>query len=301
MESSTLEEQSTSAGRSVKKFEFRASSSISDAQLAPIREFHDAFAQKLTSKLAAYLNVDAEIVLKDTTQPSLEELKTSVGPPSCFLCLQVQPLSRLAALELDSPVACAALEVLLGGIPSAGVQRELSKLEIQILDSLFRLIVNELKLAWQSVQSVEFNLRAIETKPQVIETLSEPVVVSKFEMRIGEVQGSMNITIPASLVKQASQELGAEPTSEQDSGSPERQAYILRRIESGNVRLSVRIPSSGVALKEISALEPGNILVLGQSLPDPMLLDINGRTKFQGRMFGRNGRRAFELTCPASE
>ena len=166
---------------------------------------HDNFARNLVSSLSAYLRSYLIVNLVSVEQLSYAEFLECLPAPTCIVSLGLRPYDGNAVLELNSALVFPILEMLLGGTgkTTAPIQREITEIEQNLLDGLFRLILRDLKESWKGVTTIEFTIESMETEPQFLQILapSVAVVAIAIEIRIGDIVGMMNIAMPSIIIK----------------------------------------------------------------------------------------------------
>src|SRR5271165_1325488 len=139
-------------------FDFRRPDRISKAQLRAIHNLHETFARNLGASLSAYLRVYLTASIQSVKQLSYHEFSSGFASPTCLLSLGLQPYEGNAVMELNPAVIFPMIELLLGGGGRQPVTlaREITEIELKLLQSLFRIILQDLQGAWRTVANLEF-------------------------------------------------------------------------------------------------------------------------------------------------
>ena len=204
-------------------FDFRRPDRISKAQLRAIHNLHEVFARNMGASLSAYLRAYLTASIVSVKQLSFQEFSAGLDSPTCLLSLGLQPYEGNAVLEMNPALIFPMIELLLGGGGRQPVTltREITEIELKLLQSLFRIMLQDLQSAWRSVVNLEFAVEAVETETQSFRVLSpqEAVVAIGIEMRVGEVSGMMNLAIPSVILKMMRQKFD--------------QQWMARKVEAG--------------------------------------------------------------------
>jgi flagellar motor switch protein FliM len=183
------------------RFDFRRLDRIAKSQLRAIHLLHDTFVRNLGSSLSAYLRSYLTVNLVSVEQLSYAEFLEGLPSPTCITSLGLRPYEGNAVLGLNPSIIFPILEMLLGGTGKspAVLQREITEIEQNLLEGLFRIILHDLKEAWKGVTNIDFNIEAMEKEPQLLQVLApnEAVVAVGVEMRTGDSTGMMNMAMPA--------------------------------------------------------------------------------------------------------
>ncbi|MCS6952939.1 MAG: flagellar motor switch protein FliM [Bryobacterales bacterium] len=281
-------------------FDLRWLDRIPKSQLRSIRLLHEGFARNLASSLSAYLRAYVTINLVSVEQLSYADFQEGLSSPSCLVALRLKPYDGRAVLEITPNLAFAVLEILLGGKAHASESpsREMTDIEESLLEGLLRIILQDLRQAWASVVEVDFVFDSIESEPQFLPTVDprEAFVVIAAEVRLGDLSGMMTLGIPSLVIKMMrthfehhwSLQRGREANSAE-------QALMLERLRRAELEAEVRLRGPELPLRELLALEEGDLLSLDVPLGRPLECRLSDVPKFHGRVAAAGSRRVFVI------
>src|SRR6266849_6523117 len=245
-------QQDDDPSKRAKTYDFRRPDRISKDQLRAIHSLHENFARSLASSLSAYLRAYVAVNLVSVEQLSFNEITQGLPSPTCVIALGMRPYDGNAVLEINPSLVFPILEMLLGGSGKVAtkITREVTEIEQSILDSLLRIILQDLRTSWHAVTTMDFSVDAHETEPQLLQILApnEAVVAISVEVRIGETAGMMNIGIPSIIVKMLRQKFDQQWSVRNTEATEEEHARVLRLIRPATIHLDARLrgPSLGV-------------------------------------------------------
>jgi flagellar motor switch protein FliM len=279
-------------------FDFRRLDRIPKSQLHAIRLLHESFVRNLASSLAAYLRAYLTVNLVSVEQLSYSEFQEGLSSPTALVSLGLKPYEGSAVLEITPNLAFAVLQILLGGkvraVESPG--REMTDIEQSLLEGFLRIILHDLKQAWTSVAEIDFTIQSIETEPQFLPTVEpgEAFVVIAAEVRVGEAAGMITLAIPSLVIKmmRGHFERHWSLQKSREAGETE-QAQMWERIRKAEVEVEVQLRGPALPLRDLLALEVGDLLPLDVPLGRRFECRLNGLPKFQGRVASAGSRRAF--------
>jgi flagellar motor switch protein FliM len=280
-------------------YDFRRPDRIAKDQLRAIHLLHENFARSLGSSLSAYLRAYVIVNLVSVEQLSFMEFSQCLPTPTCMISLGMRPYDGNAVLEMNPSLLFPILEMLLGGtgkIPSK-ISREVTEIEQSILDGLYRIILHDLKEAWQAVTNLAFSIEGHETEPQLLRILApnEAVVAVSMEVRVGDNVGMMNIGVPSIIIKMLRHKFDQQWSVRKTDSTEEEQARILGLIQSALIHLDGRLNGSTLGVEDLMRLDVGDILLFDCPVNRLMELEINGRKKFAGQIVDNGRKRAFFL------
>jgi flagellar motor switch protein FliM len=283
----------------IEPYDFRRPDRIAKEQLRSIHLLHETFARAVASSLSAFLRSYVFVNLASVEQLSFAEFVKSLPSPSCMVSLGLRPYEGNAVLELGHSLVFPIFEMLLGGTGknSANIHREITEIEKSILDSVFRVILQELKSAWQAVTFMDFIIESHETEPQLLQMLApnEAVVAVGMEMQIGENRGVMNIGIPSIIVKMLRQKFDQQWTVRKGQSTDSEHARIFKLLKPACLHADVRLTGPTVRLDDLLRIDVGDVLTFDHSTAKELKLQLNGKTKFLGHVVANGGKREFQI------
>jgi flagellar motor switch protein FliM len=278
-------------------FDFRRPDRIAKSQLRAIHLLHDNFARNLVSSLSAYLRSYLIVNLVSVEQLSYAEFLECLPAPTCIVSLGLRPYDGNAVLELNSALVFPILEMLLGGTgkTTAPIQREITEIEQNLLDGLFRLILRDLKESWKGVTVIDFSIESMETEPQFLQILapSEAVVAIAIEIRIGDIVGMMNIAMPSIIIKMMRQKFDQQWSVRKTQSTEVEQMRILDLILPAKVFIEAQLDGPTLRMRDLLRLEEGDVLSFDYPVDRPVDCRINGKLKFHGSVQSTGQKLAF--------
>ena len=118
--------------------------------------------------------------------------------------VSMKPLAGNMVMEMASNLGFAIVDRLLGGTGTAlDKERDFSEIELTIIERIFSICVNLLKEPWENVIKVTPRLERIETNSQFAQIISptETIAIITINLKIGDVEGLMNVCLPYTLLE----------------------------------------------------------------------------------------------------
>ena len=281
------------------KFDFRRPDRIPKSQVRAIHLLHDMFVRNLVSSLSAYLRSYLLVNLVSVEQLSYAEFLDGLPSPTCIVSLGLRPYEGSGVLELNPSLVFPIVEMLLGGSGkhSSSIQRDLTDIEQKLLDGLFRIILRDLRAAWQGVATIDFSIESMETEPQLMRTLArnEAVVAIGIEIRMGDMVGMMNIALPSIVIKMMRHKFDQQWSMRKRSSTAADQRRVYRVLRNGLLTLEARLEGPTILVRDLLNLEEGQILALDYPVKRPLELTVNGSRKFEAEIVAAGKKRACQI------
>ena len=280
-------------------YDFRRPDRIAKEQLRAIHLLHESFARTLASSLSAYLRAYVAVNLISVEQLSYIEFIQCLPAPTCLVALALKPTDGSAVLEINPSLVFPILETLLGGSGRYPLQitREVTEIEQSVLEGVFRIVLHDLKGAWENVTNMDFSILTYETDPQLMRILApnEAVVAVSMEVRIGERSGMMNIGIPSIIVKMLRHRFDQQWALRKTDSTDDEQARVLRLVQGAAMNLDVRLRGPAIGLSDLMELRQDDILAFDFNAGRELEMSVNGRTKYRGHVVAAGRKRAFQV------
>jgi flagellar motor switch protein FliM len=211
----------------------------------------------------------------------------SLPDPTAFYAVGLSPIDGLGALEMNPSVAFTMVDRLLGGTGhTPGPNRPLTEIEQNVIDSVVKLMLDNLTETWRPVANMEFRIHGRETRPQMLQVTgpTEIVILLVFDIRIADTRGMINLCIPASAIEavgEAFEQGGWQRLRRQPSAQEEK--WLTANL--GRVPLQVTaLLETTLAARDLVALEPGDVLTLGRAASQPVAVHVGRVPRFSGRL-----------------
>jgi flagellar motor switch protein FliM len=286
----------------VTDFDFGHLDRIPKSQVRAIHLLHENFVRNLSSSLSAYLRSYVALNLASLEQVSYAEFVEGVSSPTCIAYVGLHPYDGTAVLEMNTGLMFAFLELLLGskGRAAAMVQRKITEIEKNLLQTLLRVILRDLGEAWKTVTEISFSVQSLASEPQLLHVLApaEAVIVIAIEVHIGSTTGLMNIAIPSIFIKRLRHKFDDVRQVRRAESTVRDQAHVGHLLQDASVTFEARIIAGTIRTQTLLGLEVADVLVLDHALEHPVGGFLNGCGKWLGRIVSSGDKLAFRLEEP---
>jgi len=285
--------------RKVANYDFHRADRISQDQIRSLHLLYDYFGRNFASSLSAYLRAFVDVNLISIDQVPYSDFLKLLPDPTLFSSLGMRPLETNVALELNPAVVFPMIDMLLGGPGNTPLgERNLTEIELNIIEGVIKLAMRDLKEAWRPIMDLEFYLDGMGSKPQMFQIVApgETVVAAGLEIKVGDQSGMMNICIPSRMLKMNRHRFAQQWNIRRQKVLGSDAERILGLLQSADVPLSGELLDSSLTVEDLLKVSVGDVIQLTKRVGDPMLLCVSGVPKFQGRIITRRGQKAFEIS-----
>jgi flagellar motor switch protein FliM len=282
---------------SVIRYNFRRPDRVSKEQIHSLHFLHDRFARNVATSLSAYLRTMIELSVVSVEQFSYSEFLMSLTDPTVFYALAIPPFDELAALEVNPSIGFAMVDRMLGGAgQSPPPSRALTEIEQNVIDSVVKIMLEQLAETWRPIVNLAFGIRGRETRPQMLQVAApnEIVIMVVFEAKFGDTRGMMNLCIPASIVEASGAHFAQAWHRQRREPTETERTWLHDNLSRVPVTVTA-VLESRLATRDLLALVPGDVVTLDVRANRPIEVCVEGTSKFWGRLTAEDGHVAVSI------
>ncbi len=279
-------------GRKIKSFDFRFNKRLdkfSTNQLQTLRTLHDNFTRLLNNSLSVYLRTRVEATIVSIEQISYGDFISSIGIPSILSIYSMDPLPGSGIAQIDLNLVFSIIDRLLGG-PGWFPQklRDLTDIERTLMQRFMARMLNSYRESWNYLLTLSLKIEALDSNPQFIPRiipLDQIVAFVSMELKIGDMTGVMNFCLPYLVLQSIGPQLSDfqwSPSVVAGRGMTDEDiAQLARNVERAPVDVSVELGKTIVSLRDLIALQPGDLVMFDKPVTEPLAVTVNEREKFK--------------------
>ena len=278
---------------SVKMYDFKRPDKFSKDQIRTLQMIHETYARLTTTSLSAQLRSFVNVHVASVDQLTYEEFSRSIPNPTTLAIINMDPLKGSAVMEIDPTITFAIIDRLFGGEGvSMKENRELTDIELSVIEGVVIRILGNLREAWSNVIDLRPKLGNIETNIQFSQIVppSDMVVLITLETRIGDVEGMTNFCIPYITIETVNTKLSAQYmySSVHRGENIENFELIKEHIMGVDVDLVTRLGDVSLDVNDLLHLKKGDVIRLNSKISENLNITIGTKKKIQ--MQARCGR-----------
>ncbi|MGN8426945.1 flagellar motor switch protein FliM [Helicobacter pylori] len=270
--------------RSVTLYDFKRPNRVSKEQLRSFRSIHDKMARNLSSQISSIMRSIVEIQLHSVDQMTYGEFLMSLPSPTSFNVFSMKPMGGTGVLEINPSIAFPMIDRLLGGKGSAYDQnREFSDIELNLLDTILRQVMQILKEVWSPVVEMFPTIDARESSANVVQIVAqnEISIMVVLEIIIGHSRGMMDICYPVISIESILSKMGSRDLMLSETNSKKSRNKELQALLSGvSVDMIVFLGAVELSLKEMLDLDVGDTIRLNKIANDEVSVYVHKKKRY---------------------
>lgn len=296
-----IDEAKNTEEKQVKNYDFARPSKFSKEHLRTLEIIFEHFGRLLATNLPAYLRKSVSVDVVNSEVVIYSEFSNALANPVLLGVVGMQPLVGNVIMEMASNLGFAIVDRLLGGAGnSLEKERDFSEIELSILERIFSICVNLLQEPWGNVVQISPRLERIETNSQFAQIISpsETIAIITLELKVGDVEGLMNICLPYDTLEPVIDKLNTKywfsTMRERDDHSYEQS--IEHVINRAKVPLKAVLGTSRINVMDFVNLQVGDIIRMDRKVDEELEVYVGNIKKFMALPGYSNDKYAVRVT-----
>ncbi|MBQ7972770.1 MAG: flagellar motor switch protein FliM [Lachnospiraceae bacterium] len=290
----------------VKNYDFRRPAKFSKEHLRTLELIFEHYGRLLSTNLPVYLRKNVQVNVASSETVTFSEFSNALANPVILAIINFRPLPGDIILEMTENLGYAIVDRMLGG---KGVVldkvRDFSEIELSILDKIIVICMQLLREPWKNVAEVNPMLERIETNPQFAQIIApnEMIAIVTLNVKIGDVEGFMNIALPYITLESIIDNLNTKfwfSTMTQYSDE-EYNDYLESMLKRVDVPLKALLGGSSVTVNDFANLQVGDIIRLDTKVDSPLDVYVGNIKKFTAVAGESNEKYALKVTSVIRE
>lgn len=271
--------------KQVKNYDFARPSKFSKDHLRTLEIIFENYGRLLSTNLPAYLRKNVQVEVVNAEANTYSEFANALSNPVILGVVNFAPLEGNIIIELSANLGFTIVDRMLGG-GGAPLERnrDFTEIELIILERVLEVCTNLLVDPWESVVSIEPRLERIETNSQFAQFISpgEMTAIITMSVKIGSVEGLMNICIPYSCVEPVIDKLNTKYwySSMKESDSGTYQEVIEDIIDYAKIPVKAMLGRSTISVNDYINIQIGDIIKLDTKVNDELEVYVGNIKKF---------------------
>ena len=280
-----VEEMKNADDRQVKNYDFKRPAKFSKEHLRTLELIFEHYGRLLSTNLPVYLRKNVQVNVVSSETVTFNEFTNALSNPVILGIVNFQPLTGNILLDLTATVGFSFIDRMLGG-PGEPLEklRDFSEIEMGILEKMITISTNLLREPWRNVLEVEPVLERIETNTQFAQIIApnEMIAIVTLNIRMGEVEGFMNVCIPYMTIEPIIDNLNTKFwfTSMTNADSEDHKADIENLLRKVDVPVKAVLGKSQIAVSDFLTLQVGDIIRLERRVDNELDVYVGMYKKF---------------------
>ena len=280
------EEIKEDAGKSVKEYDFKRPAKFSKEHLRTLEIIFEHYGRLVSTNLPVYLRKACQVSVVNSEALTFSEFTNSLANPVILGIVSFQPLNGNIMVELGSNLGFAMVDRLLGGQGEAlDKSREFSEIEMSLVEKMMAVCISLLREPWKNVLDLNAVLERVETNPQFAQIIAptEMIAIVTLNIRIGDVEGLMNVCLPYFTLESIMDKLNTKFwfSTMQDASEEDYTEHMQDMIQHVSVPIIAKLGDSSITVTDFVNLQVGDVIRLSSKVDEEMDIYVGNIKKFK--------------------
>ncbi len=285
----------------IKKYDFKSPKKLAKDQLKTLQIIHENFTRTLNTFLSGYLRTYVKTEVVSVEELSYYEFNNSIVNPAVLSVVDFYPLEGQIILDMSSTIAFVLIDRILGGQGKAIEEnRSFTEIELTLIKKFIKEITSLMIDPWENVIELEPKLDKIETNSQFAQIVSpnETTALITLNLKIGEVQGYLNICIPHIVIEPILSKLSTQYwfSSINKKSNEESKGILEKRITNSSVEVAVELGHTQITVKDFLELQLGDVIPLDNTTNGELEIKVGNKHKYFGAPGTMKNKTAVKIT-----
>ena len=274
-----------SAEKQVKDYDFKRPAKFSKEHLRTLEIIFEHYGRLLSTNLPVYLRKNVQVSVNSSETVTFSEFSNALSNPVILSIINFQPLTGNIIMELSPNLGFSMIDRMLGGkgLPLEK-SRDFSEIELTLLERIMVICMQLLREPWKNVLDINPTLDRIETNPQFAQIIapSEMIAIVTLNIKVGDVEGLMNICLPYFTLENIMDKLNTKFwfSTIQDSSDEDYEAYIEAMIKRVHVPIRAVLGKSSISVGDFTSLQTGDVIRLDNRVDNELAIYVGNLKKF---------------------
>ncbi len=279
--------------KQVRNYDFARPAKFSKEHLRTLEIIYEHYGRLLSTNLPLYLRKNVQINVASSETVVFSEFSNALSNPVILGIINFSPLQGSIIIELAPNLGFAMIDRMLGGqgLPIER-ERDFSEIELTIIEKIMILCMQLMKEPWRNVVDIEPFLERIETNPQFAQIIApnDMIAIITLNVKIGEVEGFMNVCLPYFTVESVMDKLNTKFwfSTMKESTDEDYSQYVEAMIRRVEIPVKAMLGKSMITVNDFVNLQCGDIIRLDSKTDSELSVYVGNIKKFMA-MPGKNG------------
>lgn len=269
----------------VKDYDFKRPVKFSKEHLRTLEIIFEHYGRLLATNLQVYLRKNVQVSVNSSETVTFSEFSNALSSPVILSIVNFAPLSGNIIMELSLNTGYAIIDRMLGGQGTALEKaKDFSEIEMAILEKILVVCMQLLREPWKNVVEISPVLDRIETNPQFAQIIapSDMIAIVTLNVKIGDVEGMMNICLPYFTLEDIMDNLNTKfwYSTMQEASDEDYQEHLESLVKRVSVPLRAILGTSSISVNDFMNLQLGDIIRLDSEINNDLTVYVGNIKKF---------------------
>ncbi len=296
-----VEEIKDGGEKQARNYDFARPAKFSKEHLRTLEIIFEHYGRLLSTTMPAYLRKTVQVEIMNSEAVTYSEFSNALSNPVILSIVNFEPLNGNIIMELATNLGFAMVDRMLGG-PGDPLERsrDFSEIELLIIERIMTICSELLREPWENVVDIQPRLERIETNSQFAQIISpsEMIAIVTINIKIGDVEGLMNICLPYLTLEDVMDKLNTKFWYSNITSKTEEdfRTDIEGLIHRAQIPMKCVLGNSSISVDDFVNLQVGDIIRLDRKAEDELSIFVGNIEKFKALPGSSGDKYAVQIT-----
>ncbi|SFP91215.1 flagellar motor switch protein FliM [Lachnospiraceae bacterium XBB1006] len=296
-----VEEMKDTGEKQAKNYDFARPAKFSKEHLRTLEIIFEHYGRLMSTTMPAYLRKTVQVEIMNSEAVTYSEFSNALSNPVILGIVNFEPLNGNIIMELATNLGYAMVDRMLGG-PGEPLEksRDFSEIELLIIERIMTIAIELLREPWENVIDIHPRLERIETNSQFAQIISpsEMIAIVTINIKVGEVEGLMNICLPYLTLEDVMDKLNTKYwySNIQTKSEEVFKDNIESLISKAPMPVKAVLGNSIISVDDFINLQVGDIIRLDKGAEDELSVFVGNIEKFKALPGSSGDKYAVQVT-----
>ena len=268
-------------------FNLGVSERIVRGKMPTLEMCSERFLRFIRPELFSLFYQNFEVTFDGISELKYKDYISGLKFPSSLNIIKIHPLQGYALIVIEYSLLFFLVDCLFGGACesiSHYNSKEFTPIEKRVVSLLLDIFFRGYKRSWESVLDIDLEHLETEINPRMtnISGLSDSIVITKFHVGFGGVDGYFHICMPNSMIDPIRDLLSARVQVGFTDSDDRWHSFLLNEINNIDICVKVFLTSFEVSVDNLVTIEEGDILLF--DMPEKATVFLEDIPSFHGNI-----------------
>lgn len=271
--------------KQAKNYDFRRPAKFSKEHLRTLEIIFEHYGRLVSTNLPVYLRKNVQVNVASSETVTFSEFTNSLSNPVILGIVDFKPLQGNIIIDLSTNLAYTMVDRMLGGQGTPlEKNRDFSEIELSIIEKMLVICMQLMRDPWKNVMDINPVLDKVETNSQFAQIIApnDMVAIVTLNVKIGEVQGFMNMCLPYFTLEDIMDKLNtrywyANMQAVADEDYEEHISSLIRRVD---IPIKAVLGKSVITVSDFANLQVGDVIRLDTHVDSELPVYVGNIRKF---------------------
>ncbi|MCX4339715.1 MAG: flagellar motor switch protein FliM [Lachnospiraceae bacterium] len=279
------EELNNADDKKVKTYDFKRPAKFSKEHLRTLEIIYEHYGRLLSTSMPVYLRKNIQVSVTSSETVIFSEFSNSLSNPVILGVVNFQPLGGTILIELASQLGFAMIDRMLGGSGDPLEKtRDFTEIEMTIIEKMMVVCMQLMREPWKNVVDINPMMERIETNSQFAQIIapSDMIAIVTLNMKIGDVEGFMNVCLPFFTLESVMDKLNTKfwYANMQERDAENFEEYVEALIKRVDVPVKAVLGKTSISVTDFVNLQRGDIIRLDTEVEQDLTVYVGNIKKF---------------------